>query len=247
VHTGLELTPCQWQYVRPRLRGRLGRLKAIHGGAANTACMPLLTNPSRRDLLRRVIRYGSVSAISSVTSLTILGVLVGVLGFPALWSNVIAIAIGTVPSFELNRRWVWSQSTRRSLLRQALPYCLLSFAGLILSSIAVHVAADATANATRLAHTAAVESANFGAYGVLWLFQFVLCDRILFSSKGDSTNHRTPLRHVAASDSRVDPAGVRTSLPVASSTGSCATRDSDIHHHDGVDVGCSRQGASLIP
>jgi len=209
---------------------------------AKTARMLLLTNPSRRDLLRRVIRYGSVSAISTVTSLTILGLLVGVFGFSALWSNVIATAIGTVPSFELNRRWVWSQSSRRSLLRQALPYCLLSFSGLILSSIAVHVAADATNHSTRLVHTAAVEFANFGAYGVLWLFQFVLCDRILFASKEDVTGHRPPLPEVAASDSRYDPADLPTYRPVMSSTGSGATSDPDTYHSDGVRGGRARQG-----
>jgi putative flippase GtrA len=213
---------------------------------AKTARMLLLTNPSRRDLLRRVIRYGSVSAISTVTSLTILGLLVGVFGFPPLWSNVIAIAIGTVPSFELNRRWVWSQNSRRSLLRQALPYCLLSFSGLILSSIAVHVAADATNHSTRLVHTAAVEFANFGAYGVLWLFQFVLCDRILFASKENSTGHRTLLPDVTTSEARSDPADLRTCLPVVSLTGSCATSDSATHHHKGVPASNGRQGALAI-
>jgi putative flippase GtrA len=112
----------------------------------------------------------------------VLGVLVGVWGFSAVWSNVIATAIGTIPSFELNRRWVWSQRNPRSILRQALPYCTLSFIGLIVSSISVRVAAGATANSSRLIHTVAVECANVGAYGALWLFQFVLCDRVLFTA-----------------------------------------------------------------
>jgi putative flippase GtrA len=133
------------------------------------------------------MRYGSVSAISTVTSLSVLGILVGVVGFSAVWSNVIATAIGTVPSFELNRRWVWSQSKRLSLLRQALPYCTLSFVGLIASSIAVRVAAGATTNSSRLVHTVAVECANFGAYGALWLLQFVLCDRVLFTAPADAS------------------------------------------------------------
>jgi putative flippase GtrA len=85
-----------------------------------------------------------------------------------------------VPSFELNRRWVWAQDGQRSLLRQAAPYFLLSFVGLVLSTLAVHMASAATSDATRLFHTAAVEMANVAAYGVLWIIQFVLCDRILF-------------------------------------------------------------------
>jgi putative flippase GtrA len=129
---------------------------------------------------RRFVRYASVSAISTVTTLLVLGVLVGLAGFPAIWSNLVATALGTVPSFELNRRWVWSQGGPRSLGRQALPYCTLSFAGLVLSTLAVHFAADATASSTPLVHTAAVELANFGSYGLLWALQFLLCDRVLF-------------------------------------------------------------------
>jgi putative flippase GtrA len=142
--------------------------------------MPEFASPTRQALLRRVLRYGSVSAISTTSSLIVLGLLVGLASFPAIWANVIATAVGTVPSFELNRRWVWAQSGRRSLLRQAVPFVLLALTGLVLSTLAVHLAAAATSDATRLLHTAAVEMANVGAYGVLWIVQFVLCDRVLF-------------------------------------------------------------------
>ena len=150
--------------------------------------MPPALSSSRRASVRRIVRYGSVSVVSTATSLTILGVLVGGLGFPAVWSNVVATAIGTVPYFELNRRWVWAQTKQRSLLRQAVPYCALSFLGLIASSIAVRLAADATSGSTRLIHTLAVECANLGAYGALWLLQFVLCDRVLFPRAADASN-----------------------------------------------------------
>jgi hypothetical protein len=49
------------------------------------------------------------------------------------------------------------------------------------------VAAGATTNSSRLVHTAAVECANFGAYGALWLLQFVLCDRLLFAAPADAS------------------------------------------------------------
>lgn len=147
--------------------------------------MPGIASPSRRAVLRKLIKYGSVSAISTATSLTILGLLVGLANFPAIWANVIATSIATVPSFELNRRWVWAQDGQRSLIRQAAPYFLLSFAGLVLSTLAVHLASTATSDATRLVHTAAVEMANVAAYGSLWVVQFVLCDRILFRTPPD--------------------------------------------------------------
>ena|GEM_PF-1651865 len=130
--------------------------------------------------LRRFVKYASVSAVSTATSLSLLGILVGALGYSPTLSNVIATAVGTVPSFELNRRWVWGRRGPGALMRQAVPYCALSLAGLVVSTIAVRLAGAATLGSGRLVHTAAVEVANFGSYGILWLFQFVLCDRLLF-------------------------------------------------------------------
>jgi len=139
-------------------------------------------SPARRAMMQRFVRYGSVSVISTLLGLALLSLLIGALGYPAVWSNIIAVGIATVPSFELNRRWVWVQNGERSILRQAAPYFILSFAGLVISTFAVHVASDATVHSSRLIHTGAAEVANVAAYGALWLAQFVLCDRILFRS-----------------------------------------------------------------
>jgi putative flippase GtrA len=141
------------------------------------------TGPARRRILRSprriatLLRYCAVSAVATGTSLMTLGVLVGVLGANATLANVVATAIGTVPSFELNRRWVWASQCRRSMTRQVLPFCVLAFAGLVL---AVRVAAAQTASLSRGWHTLAVELANVAAYGTLWVLQFVILDRALF-------------------------------------------------------------------
>jgi putative flippase GtrA len=83
-------------------------------------------SPARRAASQRFLRYGSVSLISTTLGLAILGVLIGACGYPAIWANIVATAVGTIPSFELNRRWVWAQNGERSILRQAVPYFLLS-------------------------------------------------------------------------------------------------------------------------
>jgi putative flippase GtrA len=163
--------------------------------------MPLVLRSIHRAQVDRFIRYGSVSAISTLTTLTILGVLVGVFGLSAVWANIVATAVGTIPSFELNRRWVWSQRGARSVIRQVVPYAALSFSGLIVSSIAVHLASDATGGSARLLHTGAVEAANVGAYGALWLFQFVLCDRVLFKPRTD-TNPDAAASGIGQADGR---------------------------------------------
>jgi putative flippase GtrA len=137
----------------------------------------------RRQRLAVWLRYCAVSAVSTGTSLTTLGVLVGVAGVDATVANVVATAVGTIPSFELNRRWVWAHHGRRSIIRQVVPFVALSFAGLVLSTVAVHVAAARTANWSQGWHTVAVEAANVAAYGALWILQFFVLDRLLFAHR----------------------------------------------------------------
>jgi len=145
--------------------------------------MAITLEDFRQGRLRHFAKYALVSVVATITSLTILGLLVGVFGWPSVWANVLATAIGTVPSFELNRRWVWSQRGQRPRLAQVVPFCALSLSGLLVSTFAVHVAGDATSSSGTLVHTAAVEAANFGSYGALWLVQFFLCDKVLFKTR----------------------------------------------------------------
>jgi putative flippase GtrA len=131
------------------------------------------------------LRYGTVSLIATATSLTVLGVLVSTTAMPAGVANVIATAVGTFPSFELNRRWVWRRTGRRSMKAELVPFWVLSFTGLALSTLTVTLAA-AWADAAGLdgfARTAAIEVANVAAWGALWVVQFVILDRFLFRSQ----------------------------------------------------------------
>jgi len=136
-------------------------------------------------LVRKLARYAMVSAISTTVSLTILGVLVATSAVTAGWANVIATAAGTVPSFELNRRWVWRHRGRRSLVAQVVPFCALSFVGLGLSTLAVSAAAGwATSIGAGPAGRALIaQAANVGTFGALWVVQFVLLDRVLFARR----------------------------------------------------------------
>jgi putative flippase GtrA len=132
--------------------------------------------------IAQLLRYGAVSAIATATSLAVLGVLVATRTVTAGWANVIATAVGTVPSFELNRRWVWKKEGRRSMWAEIVPFTVLSFTGLAVSTWTVHSAAvwaDA-AGLSDLARTVAVEGANVAAFGSLWVIQFVVLDRVLF-------------------------------------------------------------------
>ena len=141
------------------------------------------------SLLRKLVRYAAVSMISTSVSLTILGALIATSALTAGWANVVATAVGTVPSFELNRRWVWRKTGHRSVVAEVGPFCALSFTGLALSTLAVSAAAGwaASAGLGTAARAVVADAANVGTFGLLWVIQFVLLDRVLFA-------HRTPAR-----------------------------------------------------
>lgn len=149
------------------------------------ARLPLSLPTALPPRVAQLLRYGTVSAIATTTSLIVLGALVGTRAMTAGWANVVATAVGTVPSFELNRRWVWANQGDRSIRAEVVPFAALSAAGLALSTLAVSVIArwadDAgLADGTR---TLAVQGANLAAFGVLWLLQFAILDRVLFADR----------------------------------------------------------------
>lgn len=159
------------------------------GGETPPAGAP---RPSRRRTVVRLVRYSAVSVVSTSTSLATLGGLVGLVGLPPTWSNVIATGVGTVPSFELNRRWVWNQAGRRSVMGQVVPFALFSFVGLVVSTVAVGFVSGRTAGWSQLARTVAVLAANVASYGSLWVVQFQLLDRVLFRTRGRTGGEGRP-------------------------------------------------------
>jgi putative flippase GtrA len=148
-----------------------------------TPMTPVTQMLRMKHKLRRLVRYAAVSAVSTTVSLAVLGILVVTRTLPAGWANVVATAAGTGPSFELNRRWVWGRSGRRSIVAEITPFCAMSFAGLALSTIAVSVAAAFAASAgfSSGLRTLAIEAAYVSAWGSLWLAQFFVLDRVLFA------------------------------------------------------------------
>jgi putative flippase GtrA len=153
--------------------------------------LPLLSRVPPRIL--RLARYASVSAIATIVGLSTLAVLIDVGHWSPTWANVVATALGTVPSFELNRRWVWGRDGRRSLLREVLPFCGLCLAELVASSAAVHATAAWTHGEGwgRGVRTLADSAANVTTYGLLWVVQYVLLDRVLFARRS-AGGARTP-------------------------------------------------------
>ena len=161
---------------------------------------------AHRLRLGQLVRYGAVSVIASLTSMVVLGVLVATRTATPGWANVIATAVGTVPSFELNRRWVWDRADERRVVGQVTPFAVLSFAGLAISTAAVSLAGHwaTTAALGPTARTLAVEAANVAAFGSLWIAQFLILDRVLFGRRPAARPIPAPSPAVVAIEAGVD-------------------------------------------
>jgi putative flippase GtrA len=135
--------------------------------------------------IRRLARYASVSVISTTVGLSTLAILIDVGHWPPTWANVAATGLGTIPSFELNRRWVWGRDGHRSLLREVIPFGGLCLVELVASTAAVHTAAAWTLHAGwgPGLRTVVDLAANVTTYGLLWVVQYLVLDRVLFARR----------------------------------------------------------------
>jgi putative flippase GtrA len=136
----------------------------------------------------KVVRYTMVSVISALTSLAILTIVYGAL---RLWSEVFstlfANTMAGIPSYILNRRWVWGKSGRSHLWREILPFWVMSFTGIgfaLFTASLAHNFADAH-HLHHLARTVLVVGANIAAFGILWLLKFIILNR-LFAEIADA-------------------------------------------------------------
>ena len=124
--------------------------------------------------LRKPLLYSLVSVIAVTVSQIVLVVCHGVFDLAAVPSNIIAVAAGTVPSYELNRSWVWGKSSKSHLWKEVVPFWALSFLGLVISTVAVAIVENYNDS------TLAISAANLGSFGVLWVGKFLLLHYVLF-------------------------------------------------------------------
>jgi len=136
----------------------------------------------------KIIRYTMVSVISALTSLVVLTIVFGVL---RLWGEVASTLFANitagVPSYYLNRRWVWGKGGRSHIWRELLPFWVMSISGIgfaLYTASLAHNFADAH-HLQHLPRTALVVGANIAAFGILWFLKFLILNR-LFAQIADA-------------------------------------------------------------
>ena len=135
---------------------------------------------------KKAIKYTLVSVISVAVSLISFILLNGVFRVDAVVSNILSVTIGGIPSFWLNRRWVWGKTGESHVFKEHLPFWVMNFTGLALSTWWVAIAEqwgldNLDSHAMRTALNA---GANLGAFGVLWVGKFMIFNKLFHVEHG---------------------------------------------------------------
>jgi putative flippase GtrA len=129
---------------------------------------------ARAQLEKKPLRYAAVSAVSVVFSQIVLWIAHGPVGLGPVWSNLVAVTFGCIPSYTLNRYWVWGKRGKNHFWREVVPFWVLALIGLGFSTLLVAIASS-WSDATWI-----VSAANLAAFGSLWVGKYLILDSILF-------------------------------------------------------------------
>jgi putative flippase GtrA len=137
------------------------------------------TPTSALQRFSKVLRYGAASVVTTIISLLLLAVLL--LQVTPGWANLVAVAVGSVISFELNRRWVWKQSDRRARWIQLLLFVSMSLVFLAGSTLAVREVGEALGpRSGSMMRVLLIETTTVAVFAVRWATQYLFLDRVLF-------------------------------------------------------------------
>jgi putative flippase GtrA len=131
----------------------------------------------------RSLKFATVSVISTVVSQAVLFITYDHFHlFSPAECNAIATGVATVPAYWLNRTWTWGKRGKSSFLREVLPFWVMAFIGLVLSTVAVAVAAH---NVGIISHKQVVKDlvvhgANFVTYGLIWVGRYTIFNKYMF-------------------------------------------------------------------
>jgi putative flippase GtrA len=129
---------------------------------------------------KKLLRYAAVSCVGVTAGQLLLFLFYEVFGLRAVLANTLAVAIATVPSYLLNRAWVWGKNGNHSFTAEIVPFWGMAFVGLLLSNVLVHLAEQ------RSAAWWVINGANLAAFGVIWILKFVVLEKVLFAQNDPS-------------------------------------------------------------
>jgi putative flippase GtrA len=130
---------------------------------------------------KQLIKYTMVSVISTVASFGVLAIVYGLHIIKGeIEATVFANVVATVPSYFLNRMWVWGKGGRSHVMKEIVPFWVMSAIGITVSiggaAVARHI--GTTHHLSHLQETAVLLLANLISFGLFWVLKYMLYNRL---------------------------------------------------------------------
>jgi putative flippase GtrA len=131
---------------------------------------------------RKLIRFTSVSVISTVVSQGLIIIFYGITKWMGVVeATVVANSLATIPAYNLNRRWTWGKRGRSHLMKEVVPFWVMSGLGITVSFFgslfARHIVNSHHWNHTLLG-LLIVMAANFLSFAIFWVLKLIVFNRI---------------------------------------------------------------------
>lgn len=124
----------------------------------------------------KLLRFAGVSVVALVVTQSTLLLCKGILDWPGVTSNIVAVCLAAVPAYLLNRRWVWRKNGRHSVRGEIVPFWTYNLVGLVFSTALVALADSWWGT------TWSVLAANLVGFGALWIGKFLFLEKVLFGA-----------------------------------------------------------------
>ena len=128
----------------------------------------------RSPTIVKLLKYSSASFAGLIVGQSVLALFYTGLGWGAIPSNLVSVAIGAIPNYAINRYWTWHQTGKNRLWGEVVPFWTMSFLGMVLSLFTVAYAED------RWGTGLAIALAQVAGFGVLWLAKFLVLDKVMW-------------------------------------------------------------------
>lgn len=129
---------------------------------------------------QKIFRYTMTSVITTGVSLLVLGLVFGVF---RLWtevpSTIFANVVAAFPSYWLNRKWAWGKGGRSHLVKEVLPFWVMSAASIAFSTVGAQTAryVGHTLHTHHFVQTILVLAANVVSFGIFWVLKLMVFNR----------------------------------------------------------------------
>jgi putative flippase GtrA len=130
---------------------------------------------------RKLIRYTTVSASSTIVSFVALSAFYGLNIIPSvIWSTLAGNLVASIPAYQLNRRWTWGKRGKSQFRREVVPFWTLTFLGIGVSQLGALVARHEVKahHWSHVANTGLVVLANLASFAIFWVLKLIVFNRI---------------------------------------------------------------------